>query len=144
METFGNAGALFMRAMTWYDHTTESIWSQPWGRAISGELEGAELKLLPSQLATWESWKQDYPNTLVLTTDADRVSIFPERFSTDFVIGLVLARFPDSSLGNGRYIYVSSGGERRSRSTRVRCYPFTPALGPQVQVSVAVSVEARA
>jgi hypothetical protein len=79
-----------MRAMTWYDHTTESIWSQPWGRAISGVRKGVELSLLPSQLTTWENWKRDHPETLAMTTDADRVVIFPERFSPDFVIGLVL------------------------------------------------------
>ncbi len=30
-----------MRAMTWWDHETNSIWSQPWGMSIAGELEGA-------------------------------------------------------------------------------------------------------
>ncbi len=53
-----------MRAMTWWDHDTNSIWSQPWGRAIRGELKGIELFLLPSELTTWGSWKAEHPDTL--------------------------------------------------------------------------------
>ena len=47
---FGNQGGLFMNAMTWWDHKMESVWSQPWGRAIAGPLKGTELELIPSQL----------------------------------------------------------------------------------------------
>ena len=80
-----------MNAMTWYDHETESIWSQPWGRAIRGELKGVQLNLLPFQLTTWEKWKDAYPNTLVMTNDVDRLSANRQVFSSNFVIGLVLA-----------------------------------------------------
>ena len=40
---FGNSGGLMMNAMSWRDHTTESIWSQPWGRSIDGVSKGVEL-----------------------------------------------------------------------------------------------------
>jgi hypothetical protein len=53
---FGNQGGLFMNAMTWWDHESESVWSQPWGRAIAGPLKGIELELLPSELVPWETW----------------------------------------------------------------------------------------
>jgi hypothetical protein len=79
-----------MRAMTWWDHETESIWSQPWGRAIRGELQGVELFLLPSQLTTWVSWKGEHPNTLVMINDLDRLGFNRVRFDSDFVIGLLL------------------------------------------------------
>lgn len=88
-EVFGNASALFMTAMTWYDHRTESIWSQPWGRAIQGELKGVELFLLPSQIATWESWASAHPETLVMTNGTETLGLFRERFDPDFVIGLL-------------------------------------------------------
>jgi hypothetical protein len=87
---FGNAGSLFMNAMTWYDHETKSTWSQPWGRALDGELKGVELFLLPSQISTWASWKKAHPNTLAMTSDISRVGS-RERFDPDFVIGLLLA-----------------------------------------------------
>jgi hypothetical protein len=91
-HTFGNAGTLFMSAMTWYDHETGSIWSQPWGRAIKGELKGVELRLLPFQLTTWASWEKDHPETLVMTNDVNRLGLRGRQgFSPDFVIALVLA-----------------------------------------------------
>ncbi len=81
-----------MNAMTWYDHETGSIWSQPWGRAIKGELKGVELRLLPFQLTTWASWVKDHPETLVMTNDVNRLGLRGRQgFSPDFVIALVLA-----------------------------------------------------
>jgi hypothetical protein len=87
---FGNAGALFMNAMTWYDHETESIWSQPWGRAIIGPYKGVELFLLPSQITSWGSWKAEHPETLAMINDVDRLGA-RQKFDPNFVIGLLLA-----------------------------------------------------
>jgi len=78
-----------MNAMTWYDHETQSIWSQPWGRALEGTYKGVELFLLPSQITTWSSWKAEYPHTLAMTSDLERV-VARQQFDSDFVIGLVL------------------------------------------------------
>jgi len=89
-HVFGNAGALFMNAMTWYDHETDSIWSQPWGRALRGPLKGVQLNLLPFQLTTWERWKEAYPNTQVMTDDLQRLTVRTQGFQPNFVIGLVL------------------------------------------------------
>ena len=80
-----------MNAMTWYDHETSSIWSQPWGRAIVGSLKGVQLNLLPSQLTTWGSWKQQYPDTKVMVTDVDRLGGRQQGFHPDFIVGLALA-----------------------------------------------------
>ena len=63
---FGNQGALWGNAMTWWDHETGSVWSQPIGEAILGPLRGERLDLLPSTLTTWESWRRDHPETLAL------------------------------------------------------------------------------
>lgn len=81
-----------MRAMTWYDHKTRSIWSQPWGRAIIGPLKGVQLFLLPSQVTTWASWKTEYPETLAMINDLDNFRLsFRQGFDPGFVIGLILA-----------------------------------------------------
>ena len=80
-----------MRAMTWYDHKTQSIWSQPWGRAIIGPLKGVQLFLIPSQVTTWGSWKQEHPETLAMINDVDQVGLRRQGFSQNFVIGLILA-----------------------------------------------------
>jgi len=81
-----------MNAMTWWDHETDSTWSQPWGRAIRGPHKGVELNLLPFQLTTWGTWVEDHPETLVMINDVEQLILgFRQRFSSDFVIGLILA-----------------------------------------------------
>jgi hypothetical protein len=90
-QVFGNAGTLYMNAMTWYDHGTQSIWSQPWGRAIEGSLEGIQLTVLPSQVTTWKSWRAEHPDTLALANGVGNMEpASKQRFRTDFVIGLIL------------------------------------------------------
>ena len=63
---FGNQGALYGNAMTWFDHTTGSIWSQPLGEAILGPERGTKLELLPSTLTQWGEWKRLHPDTRAL------------------------------------------------------------------------------
>ncbi|NKQ35812.1 MAG: DUF3179 domain-containing protein [Chloroflexi bacterium] len=104
VNVFGNAGALFMNAMTWYDHETESIWSQPWGRAIQGDLKGAELFVLPSRVITWGDWQAEHPETLVMMNDVDRLS-FRQEFDPGFVIGLLLD-------GRARAYYYTNVAEK--------------------------------
>ena len=69
---FGNQGALWGNAMTWWDHDTGSVWSQPRGEAILGPRKGARLELLTSTLTTWQAWSDAHPNTLALAVDAGR------------------------------------------------------------------------
>jgi hypothetical protein len=63
---FGNQGDLFGNAMTWWDHDTGSVWSQPRGEAILGPRTGARLELLSSTLTHWGSWLESHPDTLAL------------------------------------------------------------------------------
>jgi hypothetical protein len=89
-EIFGNQGALFMNAMTWWDHSTESVWSQVWGRAIEGPLTGTELTLLPSQVLPWGAWREQYPESLLLSTGSPRFSPSTERAIDYYVIDVTL------------------------------------------------------
>ena len=63
---FGVQGALWLNAMTWWDHETGSVWSQPLGEAIAGPLKGSRLELLPMQLTHWSTWRAAHPETLAL------------------------------------------------------------------------------
>ena len=63
---FGVQGALFLNAMTWWDHATGSIWSQPLGEAIAGPLEGETVELFPSEFTTWGSWREAHPESVAL------------------------------------------------------------------------------
>lgn len=89
-HTFGNAGALVMNAMTWYDHETQSVWSQPVGLAFRGPLKGTQLELLPFQLTTWSNWVESYPDTLVMVNDVNRLGNSRQGFQPNFVIGLII------------------------------------------------------
>ena len=86
---FGNQGGLFMNAMTWWDHPTESVWSQVLGQAIAGPLKGETLSLIPASIVPWGTWKVEHPHTLVLNT-ADLGFAGREIPSDQWVIGVAL------------------------------------------------------
>lgn len=75
---FGVHGALWGNAMTWWDHGTGSIWSQPLGEAIAGPRKGETVEGLSSRLTTWEAWVETFPDTLALAVEAG-----PSRFDLD-------------------------------------------------------------
>ncbi len=80
----GNQGALWGNAMTWWDHSTGSVWSQPLGEAIAGPRKGERLENLPVEFTTWGAWKEAHPDTLALVADGR-----PSRFAlADFLIVL--------------------------------------------------------
>ncbi|MFT7475893.1 MAG: hypothetical protein ACI81L_002839 [Verrucomicrobiales bacterium] len=89
---FGVHGALLGNAMTWWDHGTGSIWTQPTGQAIAGPRKGQTVDLLPSQFTSWAAWKESYPNTQALDVPAG-----PSSFDlTDF---LIVVDFTDEARG---------------------------------------------
>jgi hypothetical protein len=67
---FGVHGALWGNAMTWWDHSTGSIWSQPLGEAIAGPRKGQKVKLESALFTTWDAWVEAYPSTLALDVPA--------------------------------------------------------------------------
>ena len=87
---FGNQGALYKTAMTWFDHTTGSIWSQPMGEALVGELRGATLTQLPSTLDTWAGFSARHPDALVLANGLNGPRLILATPRENWVIGLAL------------------------------------------------------
>ncbi len=85
---FGNQGALYLNAMTWWDHETQSVWSQVTGEALYGPLRGTRLRLIPAAVETWSAWLAGHPATRVLETPE---GFFPEVPTDDFVIGVRIA-----------------------------------------------------
>ncbi len=63
---FGTTGMLRYSDLVMYDRQTETWWQQFLGRAIVGELNGAELKILPSRLESWANFRARAPQGLVL------------------------------------------------------------------------------
>lgn len=67
--TFGVSGLLYQSDVLFYDHQTESLWSQLEMKAVTGLMMGAKLKMLPYSLVTWKEWRTKHPETLVLSRD---------------------------------------------------------------------------
>lgn len=63
---FGTTGKLRFSDLVMYDRQTESWWQQITGEAIVGELTGKRLTFLPSQIISWEMFRQTFPNGKVL------------------------------------------------------------------------------
>ncbi|MGH7792146.1 MAG: DUF3179 domain-containing protein, partial [Thermodesulfobacteriota bacterium] len=67
--TFGISGLLYQSDVLFYDHQTESLWSQLEMKAVTGEMMGKKFEIFPSVLATWKEWKTKYPQTFVLSRE---------------------------------------------------------------------------
>ena len=66
---FGTTGKLRFSDLVMYDRQTESWWQQVTGEAIVGALTGRQLTFLPSQIVSWELFKQTYPSGKVLNRE---------------------------------------------------------------------------
>jgi hypothetical protein len=64
---FGVSGRLYKLNLLLYDHETDSLWSQLLSQAVTGPLTGARLAALPCENTTWQAWKSEHPQTLVLS-----------------------------------------------------------------------------
>ena len=49
-----------------YDRQTESLWSHISGDALTGEMKGTKLELVPVVHTEWGLWKELHPDTLVM------------------------------------------------------------------------------
>jgi hypothetical protein len=67
--TFGVTGKLYKNGLVMYDRQTESLWSQILQQAITGPMTGTKLKMLPIQHTTWAEWRNQHPDTLVLSPE---------------------------------------------------------------------------
>ena len=95
---FGNHGALWGNAMTWFDHDTGTIWSQPIGEAIVGPLKGTTLELLPSTLTEWGEWKRLHPETRALNAPGAPTGFALQQMSIVVALGEDSAAYPVTEL----------------------------------------------
>jgi hypothetical protein len=75
--TFGSSGFLFRSNKLMYDRQTRTLWNQITGEPVLGDLVGQAVRLdiLPVVLTTWDDWRSQHPDTLVvaLETGYERV-----------------------------------------------------------------------
>ncbi|MEL7434854.1 MAG: DUF3179 domain-containing protein [Chloroflexota bacterium] len=71
----GVSGNLYGNNFLMYDHMTESWWSQLTGEALVGEYAGEMLPILPSQVVSFATFAERYPEGDVLIGDAMRPNV---------------------------------------------------------------------
>ncbi len=64
---FGTSGLLRNSDLVMYDRTTETLWQQFTGEGIVGELAGAQIEFLPSQLVSFNDFQKAFPAGVVLS-----------------------------------------------------------------------------
>jgi len=69
VHDFGVSGNLRLSDMVMYDRQSETWWQQATGQGIVGELTGAKLEFLPSQLIGLDQFAEAYPEGIVLNRD---------------------------------------------------------------------------
>ena len=135
---FGVSGNLRNSDLIMWDRQTESWWQQLTGEAIAGKLAGAQLRFVPAQIVSWETFADEYPNGLTLdrpgfsraygsnpyarydadpesqpflfTSSADPRLPPKERVAAVEINGDAVA-FPYSRLAEERVVYYDVGGE---------------------------------
>ena len=66
-RSFGVSGLLYQSDVLMYDRETESLWSQILARAVTGPSRGRALLLIRSRMDRWGAWREDHPETGVLS-----------------------------------------------------------------------------
>ena len=119
--TFGVSGLLYKSDVLMYDHQTESLWSQIMQEAVTGEMMGTRLTLLPLIHTTWGAWKAEHPESLVLSTDTGHRRDYgrdPYAFYAESARLMFPAGEPDRRLGPKSWVIgIELNGETKA-------YPF--------------------
>lgn len=67
--TLGVSGRLLNSNLVMYDRKTDSLWPQILGQSVKGELKGEALQEFRVVWTTWREWRDEHPETTVLTRD---------------------------------------------------------------------------
>ena len=87
------------------------------GKAMSGKLKGAELKVIPSVMTDWKTWKTEHPGSDVLdlrrTTHAfvTEVQKEPGSFTLGLRTGGAVVDFPFDALKRASVVSSKAGTE---------------------------------
>jgi hypothetical protein len=73
--TFGSSGLLFRSNKLMYDRETRTLWNQFTGEPSFGPLAGTDVTLerLPVVLTSWQAWREQHPDTRVLSLETGYV-----------------------------------------------------------------------
>lgn len=116
--TFGVTGKLFKSGLVMYDRETQSLWSQLLQQAITGPLTGAALKMLPAEHTTWGYWREQHPQSMVLSPETG--------FKRDYGLNLYQEYWEQ-----GRPTFRGSSGSKTTRE-KLKIRPMERVLGLEV------------
>ncbi len=71
--TFHVSGMLYQRSLIMRDIETGTYWSHILGRGMQGPLHQRKLKVLPSTLTDWKTWRDSHPDTTVMVMSNTRM-----------------------------------------------------------------------
>lgn len=91
--TFGVSGLLYNANLIMYDRNTDSNWSQLRLECVNGELISTKPKLYNTVETDWQTWRELYPNTQVLSTQ------------TGFSRNYGKPPYGDYAINNDRFIF---------------------------------------
>ncbi len=69
VTTFGVSGKLYNTNLIPYDRETDSYWSQLRLDCVNGELISTKIETFPVIETTWNTWKNMYPNSSIMTLE---------------------------------------------------------------------------
>ena len=97
------------------DRETGSWWQQVTGRAITGELAGSALELMPNDELTFALWKSESPHALVLAPVAGHEKDYDKDWEKEVVKYPVPLTFPGQGLKDRDVVLgVVIGGQARA------------------------------
>lgn len=73
---FGVSGMLWQSNLLMYDTKTESLWSQAIGRAVVGDLLDTQLGIVNSDVITFATFKENFPNGQVLSRETGHIRLY--------------------------------------------------------------------
>ena len=107
------------------DRETGSWWQQVTGRAISGQLAGSALELMPNDELTFALWKAETPHGLVLTPVAGHEKDYEKEWEQEVAKLPVPLTFPGRGLQDRDVVLgIEIGGETRA-------FPLAKVRGPK-------------
>lgn len=114
---FGVSGKLAADDLVMYDRETESEWKQSLGECIAGDLEGAELRVLPATMVTWATFAESNPKATVMAPpggESEAASDDDDPEPIDYADDPYRDYFDAAGFGLGAH--RGSGGREWSRS----------------------------
>ena len=135
---FGVSGLLFRNNLVPYDRNSDSRWSQMQLRSVAGALSGTDIETVDLIETSWETWKQMYPESEVLTRETGfsrnyQGFAYGEDYSTNDSNILFPIQNPDDRLPNKDRVHGIIAQQPANQQAVAKAYPIND-FGEQITV----------